>query len=596
MFYYPDRLLFPNLKLSFEGDIIKSSGETSLTPGNTLNPDPGKGFRPPGAASTQDVPVQAQIPQENTPDLIIPGIKENENALVFKSYGSTYTLSYLLAPTLQLENQFDSTNWLSLENIDYSVQYSHVLTDIPFSIISTATLFGDVLTLENRFTIDNSLTTRFNRSGTVTDATWASYVAADMVQTFVKLGTFDFITLRPFVDIYGLQSSVFHYKINWIYNWYHGSQASPFQWDSFQWTKDTVSMHNFDTTIIYKTDNYPITFTLQSILPPLDQRTDSTLEFYLWLLRTNCVATIKPSPSTGLYQVYVASIMESLDLPPVLSFSEQLRYEYRDFDPTNPLQPTELPTLSTLLRLWKYDANRADYLIEQELAYDLHGGQFTKYRATMLLYAFRTDFLAEKVAPLTGYNGDSLTFASQTQFAPNYLSASFVSKIAEFAFWKQRIFFNISLTSNLMFYFQKFTDSRFTFKLSFNFEVAEFFTLIFSSESYNNNIYKYIPGLPEIVDTEWVNPFVDLIRSFNFASDADRIASGFKIGKLNVSLVHKMYDWDLAFDFSGTFQQDSTLKNWAWMPTFSISIKWQDIPEIKKEMKGDYYNPLNIWT
>jgi hypothetical protein len=60
-----------------------------------------------------------------------------------------------------------------------------------------------------------------------------------------------------------------------------------------------------------------------------------------------------------------------------------------------------------------------------------------------------------------------------------------------------------------------------------------------------------------------------------------------------------MYDWDFAFDFSGLFQRDQASTNWIWVPSFTISVQWHDIPEIKKEMKGDYSNPtnpFNIWT
>jgi hypothetical protein len=179
---------------------------------------------------------------------------------------------------------------------------------------------------------------------------------------------------------------------------------------------------------------------------------------------------------------------------------------------------------------------------------------------------------------------------------PNYLDVRFNSKIAELAFWKQRIFMDLSINTSMLYYFQKFTDSKLTFSLTLNFEIAEFLTLVFSSESYNDKTYRYIPGVPELVGLDWLNPFVDLFKSFNFFNTQDRLESNFKIRRLSVSIIHKLYDWDFSFDFSGTYQQDVAMKNWIWMPTFSISVKWHDIPEVKKEMKGDYYNPLNIWT
>jgi hypothetical protein len=595
MFYFPDRLIAPNWKTTIEGDIfsVSTARTGSVTDNKSIQDDPGRGFRLPDEIKDPQAGAGAQSPDEAKPDLVLPDKRPDVASLRFGSRDSSFTLSYSIAPLLELENQFDTEQWKTIEQVNYSFKYSRFINEVPFSLISLAKIYGDYIRFENKATMNESFRVMFNRASRIDDSAWNQLQQSDYAATYVRLTDNSLFTLKPFLEVYGFQNSLLNYRLNWMFYNYKNTAPSGdsplFGSTALEWTKDTVSLHSLDSTIRYQTDAQPVTFTAATTLPPIDPKIDSTIEFYIWLLKTNGSITLRQY--ADVWQPDPFSVTETFDFAPICALSGIYMYDYRDA-----INPPDI-SLSTVLKLLKLDP-ASPYLLEQELAYDARTTNFTRYRALLTISAFRSEFVAEKIPPLLNFDNAEGTLVLDTAnpiFVPNYLSDSFNSKIAEFAFWKQRIFTSLSLNTTAKYVFQRFSDSSFTFNLTFNFEIAEFLTIVFTSESYNNNIYRYIPGVPEIVETQWINPVVDLVKSFNFFNSKDRMESNFKISKLSISVMHKMYDWDLGFDFSGIFQKDTSLNTWIWMPTFSISVRWHDIPEIKKEMKGDNKS-LNIWT
>ena len=117
-----------------------------------------------------------------------------------------------------------------------------------------------------------------------------------------------------------------------------------------------------------------------------------------------------------------------------------------------------------------------------------------------------------------------------------------------------------------------------------------------SVETYNNNVYRYIPAFVDDVNNDpaappglnipLLNPLEDLLRSFNFFNIDDRYESFFKLRSLSFDITHYLDDWVLKIGFKGSFQF-TTNNKYEWIPELTFSLKWTPIPQFKKEFTGD---------
>ena len=127
---------------------------------------------------------------------------------------------------------------------------------------------------------------------------------------------------------------------------------------------------------------------------------------------------------------------------------------------------------------------------------------------------------------------------------------------------------------------------------SLNFKIHDFLTLTFSSDSSNDVIFRYfqdsfgydikIPGEKNI--------FKDLIKSFNFSNEVDRLTSGFKLKKLSIKAEHNLHDWTLKseFSFSPRLKTDKKPYYYDYSPYFSLSVVWNPMKSLKTQIVDDY--------
>ena len=98
------------------------------------------------------------------------------------------------------------------------------------------------------------------------------------------------------------------------------------------------------------------------------------------------------------------------------------------------------------------------------------------------------------------------------------------------------------------------------------------------------------PRAAGAVGESWVNPVVDLARSFNFFYPPDRYLSAFKIRSISLKAVHHLHDWDLSFEYTGSpklVTYESGVRQYEWSPTFAIRLQWIPVPEVKAAVSGD---------
>ena len=143
---------------------------------------------------------------------------------------------------------------------------------------------------------------------------------------------------------------------------------------------------------------------------------------------------------------------------------------------------------------------------------------------------------------------------------------------------------------------QKVTDNSLIVNIGFDLKIHEFLDFTFNSSSENNRTYRYIPSLAEEMGEPWVNPFDDLLKSFNFFDNGkSRYESFFKLKSLDFKAVHHLSDWDLTVEYSGSpniYYPDSGIPEWKWNSELTVMMQWNPIPEIKSvvNIKDDNYS------
>lgn len=117
----------------------------------------------------------------------------------------------------------------------------------------------------------------------------------------------------------------------------------------------------------------------------------------------------------------------------------------------------------------------------------------------------------------------------------------------------------------------------------------------FKTASDNKKLYKYY-------DTE--NPALsfleDLVKSFNFAREQDRIDSAFNLQSVFFSVEHNLHDWLLYFEYSGKPERDYSGSKYVWDNTFTFQISWNidsdnQLMKLFNKSKVDEKYEKGIW-
>jgi hypothetical protein len=243
----------------------------------------------------------------------------------------------------------------------------------------------------------------------------------------------------------------------------------------------------------------------------------------------------------------------------------------------------EDPTLSMRLSAepWKGAS------LSEEIQARLESLQVSRSTTQFTAGSFTASFVAEqrkRVDILTGAD-----IPGTDAFLPSTARLAYQGQSGPMWSWKNRMKIAAGLRTSWGMDVQRYTDNLFEFAPQLTMSVSEALDLTFSSLSVNTKTYRYIPGLgTPLAEEYWVNPFVDLVKSFNFFYPADRYDSAFKIRSISLKAVHHLHDWDLTVEYSGSQQLvTSPTKQYAWSPKFSIQLQWLAVPELKTAASGD---------
>ena len=175
---------------------------------------------------------------------------------------------------------------------------------------------------------------------------------------------------------------------------------------------------------------------------------------------------------------------------------------------------------------------------------------------------------------------------SEETFQVTNFSAKANYTLGERKFWRNRIELKSDISGTWDINFLRVTDSVMNFNLSFALTIKDFLELTFSSRSENRSSYRYIPSLAEKLGQTWLNPIVDIARSFNFFDEQDRITSFFNLDVLSIKATHFMKDWDLNLEYEGSPElvEEDGVSSYDWVSNFSVFVQWKPIPEIKRNI------------
>ena len=175
-----------------------------------------------------------------------------------------------------------------------------------------------------------------------------------------------------------------------------------------------------------------------------------------------------------------------------------------------------------------------------------------------------------------------------SEFSKDTLNVSLKVSQDKLTYWRGRIGFDSSLTTAFNYDFQNPYRTSLTISFNFNFAIAEFLDLSFSIGSANKSFSKYYKDGKYDMALMWE----DLLNSFDFFSPAEttkRRNTGFNLSSYNITAVHYMRDWNLYIDAQGSLTTQYSGK-YEWVPTVTVYLQWNAIPELKTEGSWDSYN------
>lgn len=164
-----------------------------------------------------------------------------------------------------------------------------------------------------------------------------------------------------------------------------------------------------------------------------------------------------------------------------------------------------------------------------------------------------------------------------TEFDPDELSVHLAYTLNPVYAWYNRLGFATSVAATYKNDFNNKYGSSLSFDFSLDFALSEFASLAIKTTSTNGSFYRYYDEEGNFVFKKMVD---DFFKSFDFFGNG-RKSTGFNLSSLSVQFVHYMHDWSLNVDATASIETKNNEKYWA--PEVKVFIKWNAIPELKKE-------------
>ncbi len=550
-FYYPSSIAIPTGSITASGTILRlggaparagAGGAADSRPPRT---GPGKGYRDPFATEAEE-DGRGGTPAAGRGEPRAPAPRPDASLAAAPS-GPSLEITYQAAPRFALEHTFDAADWQAPEDIDLGILYGTFETAGTGRVQAAGSVAGGRLGASLAVGFDSLWRLRFDPAAGIDGTSeWLTLLQRDLQQDRLDFTSTLAATGRPFPD-----TSVFAGS---TLSWRLGLRLLQLRWDgmdvlapafgtrTLDLTKDTVSEHSLLATIPFALPPVSVSMTLSAVLPPIDGSLTARLDAAAWMFGVRVQAGAKEV--AGAWQAQPLAI--SLSAEP-----------------------------------WK------GIVLSEDLQVSLAGDGVERSTTQFRAPGFTASFVAARLAPVDILTGLP---TGPVAFLPSSVRLGYDAGTGPLWSWKDRVRLEAGLRTGWSMNVLRYTDNLFEFAPRLTLAVHEALDLTFSSLSVNTKTYRYIPGLPEAVGESWVNPVVDLARSFNFFNPPDRYLSAFKIRSISLKAVHHLHDWDLSFEYTGSpklVTYDSGLRQYEWSPTFAIRLQWIPVPEVKAAVSGD---------
>ncbi len=325
------------------------------------------------------------------------------------------------------------------------------------------------------------------------------------------------------------------------------------------WDKKDITIHSVD----FKKKIWNFTLGLNAVLPPLDTIITPNLGFSMY----------------G-YSFYVSVPFYLTDnqifKKGVASLNFSYKNDYMNFSFNNS---------------YDFGSINSKYSSNERLELSFLESRFLKFTQEMKVkdkFELQS-FLLEVSYSKNSSKDNSLSISFKDKnFTPDKLKLALKYTAPEFFFWRDRIGLTGSAGLQFIYDFQSKYNSSLKFSFSFEFAISELLDLKISLVSANNSFYRYY----EDDKFNFGLMFNDFWKSFDIFKNGNK-QSSFIMDSYSISLIHYMNDWTLTLTSTG--KAVNTSGKIKWQPEFTALIRWNDIPELKSQIRRSENNDKIIW-
>lgn len=581
-FYYPEYYKFPDLSMTIRGNIFSQSyGKKEIERQDKKDTNSKELYiaSPWPDAEKDDPVIYSDTNGSGSSRILAWERMKDENVKMYKKRDYFYhALTYTLSPNFSVTETMDYAEWEKPDQVSFDKAYSSMRTYGNAGASYKAEVYDDLLMLDNNLVFTGDYRTHYNRSETIADAAWDSYLLQDYKASYYRLENKSLFTSYPLYKYEMYDQSFITYQVDTILLKkefdYMDDNNNPVYRDSlFRMDKEYFTRHEANFNLKYLANwNQVQHFRVKTVLPPLLQEVENE-------------NIIRTGPLTSTLIIEAKEETEDNWVPGDFTWKEKLardNFTYIEHILIYDGYSNELDSSETIGRVSLfYD----ELYFRQNILYGFPEKSMTEAVSLLNLWFFQAQYKAEWMYPKEYEQGFGWIEEEDEKFVASEFSAKIDFTKYFMPKWRNRIRYKTNIAAGWVMDLQEYTENALVFDLGFDLNVHKFLDLSFSSRSENNNTYRYFPSLAENMGEEWVNPVTDVIKSFNFFDGGtQRYESLFKLKKIDVKAVHHLGDWDLTLKYTGSpnlFQPSSGVPEWRWESETTIMMQWNPIKEIK---------------
>ena len=451
--------------------------------------------------------------------------------------GLSGEVGYSVRPVVSVEHRFDDRPVLTRDQVDLDILHTRVDTRATGQLSYSASALDRLIGLNGALVETASYQVHTLQADDVEPDLSERLQQSDRSRTNSLLRLNNTLSLHPLRSVPALSGSSLSYGLGLAL---HDVRLDVDTGDPIErglaWDRDGVLTHRASADLVFSVTDFRTRLGAGVDLPPRRPAADGRLE-----------ADVGP-------------------------FSMALRggvAEQEDGEDAGQLKPTPIDGRGTL-RIGEDASVTQSFRLDEQQRLERLNTQANAYGATGTVSAS----MREPLDPFGDPLPDTRRSLRATQLALGYRLDT-----GTIAFWKNRIRLDAGVQTQFAVDPEAFVrDNSLSFDLRLGVRIHRFLDLSFRSSSVNRHLYRYLPDTAEQAGDRWVNPIVDLARSFNFLNSEDRIASAFKLESLRIEALHRLGDWNLSLAYQGRPEQhveynpdtDREEPRIVWTPALSV--------------------------